>query len=294
MSCRTTSPFVFVFVFTAAALGGDEGPSPAVEPSDLQQWQRLYGQVAQRWSVTPAAEADEQTDQLSLHSGAVMNWSSLDDFNGSVFLWLEDGSPALVGTVFSFSRNTEPPYRRMVSEFHSLSGSSLNLEPPDGGEAVTLAAGLDLQPLPNVPEPARQATGRRLQARRLAARFAAHMLQNEERWELRLLPQPVFHFDGSENANAAEGLLSRSLFAFVGFVTDPEVLLLIEARETDEGALWSFQPIRFSSRDLWVRFDDQEVWESLAAESNAVAPGRRSYFLQSALMSLDDLRSDPE
>lgn len=119
-------------------------------------------------------------------------------------------------------------------------------------------------------------------------------MRNEERWELRLLPQPIFHFDAPAAGNATGGLLSRTLFAFVGFVTDPEILLLIEARQTDDGARWSFQPIRFSSRDLWVRFDDREVWESLAAEPTAVAPDRRAYSIQSARMSLDDLQSDTE
>ena len=165
-----------------------------------------------------------------------------------------------MGTIFSHPRGVEPPFRQIVSEFHSLSSDALTLEPPVGSPEVTLAAGLDLQLPGNVPEPATRATSRRLQTRRLAARFAAHMLhQDGERWELRLLPQPVFHFDATAEGRDASGLLSRGLFAFVGFVTDPEVLLMIEARQTVDGAQWYVQPIRFSSSDLWVRLDDRDV-----------------------------------
>jgi hypothetical protein len=50
--------------------------------------------------------------------------------------------------------------------------------------------------------------------------------------------------------------------------TDPEVLLLIEARTEGGKPRWEYACGRFSNRDLHVQRKDKEVWSSVRSETN--------------------------
>ena len=101
--------------------------------------------------------------------------------------------------------------------------------------------------------------------RRLAQEFTGHSLDTEnKRWELRLLPTPLYRYP-----TAKTGVIDGALFAMVSTAgTDPEVLLLIEAKETDGKARWEFACGRFSDRDLHVQRKDKEVWSMVRSETN--------------------------
>jgi hypothetical protein len=74
--------------------------------------------------------------------------------------------------------------------------------------------------------------------------------------QLRLMDQPVYQYGAGP-----DGLLDGSLFAFV-VGTDPEVLLLIEARETTDGREWHYALARMNRDAMRVRFRDREVWSA--------------------------------
>lgn len=79
--------------------------------------------------------------------------------------------------------------------------------------------------------------------------------EDEPPVELRLLPRPLFRYEADE----AEGIVDGGLFAFVQG-TDPQSLLVIEAR-TDRGtASWHFAFARLASGAVAGRLDDREVF----------------------------------
>lgn len=54
-----------------------------------------------------------------------------------------------------------------------------------------------------------------------------------------------------------------SLFAFVSSSgTDPEAFLLIEARKIDENWVWTYQPARFTTREIWMTLKGTEIWRA--------------------------------
>jgi hypothetical protein len=75
-----------------------------------------------------------------------------------------------------------------------------------------------------------------------------------------------------EYGGTSDGVLGGALFAFVAFRTDPELLLLLEARKGKDGAEWRFVPVRFSQQDLWLERDDKVVWESLVGPGGDFKP----------------------
>jgi hypothetical protein len=123
--------------------------------------------------------------------------------------------------------------------------------------------GIRLEPVPDAPEPARNATLRLAQMRDLARRFTSQVDRENTRWEMRLLPQPIYRYElADENAPVVDG----AIFAFVWTAgTDPELLLVIEARRTDQQTQWYYAPARFTNREVWLKYRDKEVWRADAA-----------------------------
>ena len=126
----------------------------------------------------------------------------------------------------------------------------------------TRGPGLVWKLLPDGPGPARSAAGQELQARSLAREFTSHFVDPiQGRWELRLLPAPLFQYGKDGNDAARVGAV-----AFC-HTRDPEVILALEVRPSAEALRWHFACANFSEKELHVRRADAELW--------SVARGRR-------------------
>src|SRR5262249_57146973 len=85
-----------------------------------------------------------------------------------------------------------------------------------------------------------------------------------KKWDLRLLPAPLYRYP-----EARSGVTDGALFTLVSNAgTDPEVLLLIEAREVGGKLRWEYACGRFSDRSLYVQRRDKDVWSSVRSETN--------------------------
>jgi hypothetical protein len=141
------------------------------------------------------------------------------------------------------------------------------------------APGIELKPIPDAPVPAASATQRALQIRAIAREFSGRSLSDQDQaWELRLLPRPLYRYEKAE-AN----LLDGAVFALVSSAgTDPEIILLIEARKTDQGPRWVYGAARFSDMSLWLKHKDKEVWSAIRGPENTFTNdvGHRFRFFQ--------------
>src|SRR5262249_49916995 len=121
------------------------------------------------------------------------------------------------------------------------------------------AGQVEFKPIPGAPVPDAGTRSRLPQIRKLARDFAPELADRRVTAEgtpkqLRLMDQPIYKY-----APAAGGLLEGAVFAFaVG--TDPEALLLIEARETEAGRQWQYALARMNRDGMRVRHKDQEIW----------------------------------
>jgi hypothetical protein len=183
---------------------------------------------------------------------------------GVVFLWLRDGRPAAFGCIFS-----EPEGRlkgrKVIHEFHALDTEKLLVSRPDALNEWKPQAGLERKELPDSGTPAATAGARLVQMRRLAQEFTGYEVDAEgKRWELRLLPAPLYRYP-----SAKTGVVDGALFTLVSNAgTDPEVLLLIEAREEGGKTRWEYACGRFSDRSLYVQRKGKEIWTCVRSETN--------------------------
>jgi hypothetical protein len=183
--------------------------------------------------------------------------------HGAVFLWLWKGRPEVFGCVFS---HPVPLGRKVNHEFHTLATGVLHVERP-GPFRWEPQAGLDRNPVPGAPTPAATASQRLLQIRNMAREFSGHSVDySNRRWELRLLPQPLFRYS-SEDAGITDG----AILTFVSNAgTDPEVLLVLEAHKAGDAPRWEYALARYSDWSLYMQHKGREVWSAVRDAKNTL------------------------
>ncbi|VTR96174.1 Uncharacterized protein OS=Planctomyces maris DSM 8797 GN=PM8797T_23941 PE=4 SV=1 [Gemmata massiliana] len=206
---------------------------------------------------------------LELKKEPVFEWSdsAREGFTtqGVVFVWLRAGRPAAIGSIYS-----EPEERlkgrKVYHEFHALDAEKLLVTPPKGTlNEWKPEAGLVRKELLDAPAPADTAAARLLQMKKLAAEFTGHGIdQQKKRVDMRLLPTPLYRYP-----TAKTGVIDGALFTLVATAgTDPEILLLIEAKEEKGKVRWEFACGRFSDKSLYVQRKEKEVWALARGETN--------------------------
>jgi hypothetical protein len=219
---------------------------------------RRHAMAAKVYPTADPAHPFAPLKEPVLHRAQEVRWTS----KGSVFLWVEpSGRPAAICDVFL---EGGPARYSLMNEWHSLSASPLRAESPPGVLFKATGPGLKWKPIPNAPAPADTPSGRDRQARRLAQRFAADEIdRRKERYQLRLLTTPLYRHDTIDSPVSRGG----ALFAFCQ-QTDPELLLLIEARQSGAGYRWEYAVAGFSDMDLYLSLDGSEVWRDVPAFSS--------------------------
>lgn len=191
-----------------------------------------------------------------LHKEPVLKYSSdLDgSFVGAVFVWTAEGRPEVISTVFKPARSTN---KALEHEMLSLATGKLSARRDDRVVWTPAKPGVELKPIPDAAKPADSPAQRSIQMRALAREFAARTsipVDPRPLTELRLLTQPIHRY-----ASTSPEVLDGAVFAFVG-ATDPEALLLIEARKAEGGYRWCYAPARMSALTLALRHKEGEVW----------------------------------
>ena len=137
--------------------------------------------------------------------------------------------------------------------------------------------------MPGAPAPAASAAQRAVQIRALAREFSGRSLSDTgQAWELRLLPRPLYRYESTD-----PDVIDGAVFALVSSAgTDPEIILLLEARKTPEGPRWVYGAARFSDMSLWLKHKDQEVWSAIRGRENTFNhdAGHRFRFYQDRIV----------
>ena len=213
---------------------------------------------------------------LELKREPVFEWSNPTRNGGQqgvVFLWLRDGRPAAVGCMFSSPETVvkSPGARRIEHELHALDTEKLVVT-RDALNQWKPQEGLARQELPDAPAPADTAAARLLQMKKLAAEFTGHTIDSarKERYELRVLPTPLYRYPVAKT-----GVIDGALFALVSEAgTDPEVILLVEAREEKGRVKWEYVLGKFSDGEIHVSLkgkagkEGKEVFASVPSAEN--------------------------
>jgi hypothetical protein len=207
---------------------------------------------AARYTIRPAGRNDQP---IKLHEESVLKWHNSVDQSvyGNIFVWTRSGRPEAVASIYQFYS----PKTDFCAEFQSLSLDPLIVE-RDGKEIWTpKEPGIVLQPFTDVDEPAASEPRRLVAMRKLAGQFSVQLTDfSRETYRLRLLPRPLLRY-GSPGGDVLDG----ALFAFT-YTTDPELLVMVEARKTDKGYRWMYGLARMNIGELKVSHGEREIWHA--------------------------------
>jgi hypothetical protein len=254
-----TSLFILLLVLPIQppALKGDSKLQQAAR-SRREQLLEIYINEAAGYTIYRDASRKERVE---LKREPVYVWTNpvrQGGQDGAVFVWTCRGRAEVLGSFFSV---VEAGKRKLYHEFHSLSLSVLDVSRAGSNTWIPEAPGIELTPFTGAPAPASSAPRRLAQMRALTHDFSASTKDHEDRaWELRLLPQPFYRYQSTD-----PDVLDGASFAFVTSAgTDPEALLLVEARKPAAAGspVWHYAVARFTDLNLWVRYKGQEVFSA--------------------------------
>ena len=248
-------------VYLALALLAAQG-QPASPPKAADQLQALHRRDAESWHVY--VDEDRQTE-ATLNPKPIYVWTNptrSGGQNGQVYVWLHQGRPVVIGSIFS---HPEQGRRMVCHEFHSLAAGKLFPQRDGAAEKWQPQAGIEIVPLTGAPAPEGTPARRLIQMRSLSKQFTAHSIDyQKERWELRLLTQPMYRYEKPEG-----DVVDGAIFAYVTSAgTDPEVVLVLEVRKQGDKMAWYYRAIRFSDSNLFVQHDGKEVWSSIRDDNH--------------------------
>jgi hypothetical protein len=229
-----------------------------------QDAKRAADEGVEHWKKAAASYAISSGDnpdgpKLTLREEPVLRWNNpvRNAVDGAVFVWTDRGRPEVVASIYRYGG--EGSFKE-DHEFMSVSSSPLVATQDKLVAWSPTTGGATAKPIPAAPKPAATPSERLRQMRTLARDFRAYFDNPPDRSEIRLLTQPIYRY---EIPPGRTDVIDGGLFAFV-HTTDPEVLLLIEARAPEKGGppQWHYALARMSLVNLRVRLKESEVWSA--------------------------------
>lgn len=245
------------FVLVLAAADADDGLAKKMLP--------IYVKEISEYSL---AVESAPKKELERKKEPAFDWSNpvrQGVQQGVIFLWLRDGRPAALGCIFSEPEGSLKG-RKVIHEFHALDREKILVSRPSGAlNEWKPQTGLQRKELSNTEPPAASRGARLVQMRRLAQEFTGHVIGDQgKRWDLRLLPAPLYRYPSAQT-----GVIDGALFTLVSEAgTDPEALLLIEARKQGDTVRWEYACGRFTDGSVYVQRKGKEVWSLVRSDTN--------------------------
>lgn len=284
------------FVLSIAGVLSTSAPGPARADDDEQDsekqaaqerkerylsWMRTYAQET-RITLGNQVEGEANAEPAKLVPNPVFRYSDEQRFipDATLWVWTRDARPVAFQKV---EGNNHGGGQAWTICFASLSEGLLKarwqVAPNTARDYAAKKPGVTFSPIPRTDPPAASARARTSQLKVLKDRFTGRLNVSDDGKggaETRTMAKPIFEY-----ADPQTKLPIGAIFGMTSTGTNPDLLLLIEARADADGKLrWEYAHARMTSNSVRVRLDDVEVWsESFAPVNNAVFENWTFYFL---------------
>lgn len=281
---KTVAGLAATVLWLAPLAGEAAEPGEAASSPSAKRLLALFQREASDYDIYRDAERREK---LIFNSTPIYSWTNpaKDALQqGVLFVWTHRGCAEVVGGVWSQPLGAR---RGVFHEFNSFSRELL--KPVRASQAAftwSPQSAVKRLPIAGAALPGGTAERRLLQLRALAREFSAHTVSpGGERWQLRVLAQPLYRYQSADDA-----IVDGGVFAFVSSAgTDPEILMVIEAAKVAGAGRWQSAFGRLSVYNAYVERGGRQVWSSvLGDDGTAVHDAAHTFeFYQDKL--LDEL-----
>lgn len=261
VACLASLSLAFADAKGAEPAARQESPASEDRPAPSEAERERRGVfMRQEVDLYTVGAAPNLETRLPVTSQPVLRYSNpVRNFfsDGAVFLWLDKERPLAAAVISIRGRGN------VVREFAALADRALECRRDGKVVWAPPGAGLADQPLNDAPRPDSSDKRRLRQMRDIARQFRVLKAAGKD-VELRLMTQPVYRY-----AAADQGIVDGAVFAFVE-ATDPDFLLIVEARQADAGLTceWRYTLARMSSTPLKIELDGKQVWSAEGYWSN--------------------------
>lgn len=193
--------------------------------------------------------------EVKLRESPLFSWANpeVQSIGGELYLWTVDGRPFATIGIWTYDDIKDS------HELQSLSTQIFKAENPYWANWSPRAAGLEFKKLEDAPTPDASPVRRQTQMRNFVReRFSGEVFksENSQLEKLRVISQHLYRYDPLPT-----DLIDGAVFS-LAFGTDPEILVLLEARKTGTGAEWQYALAPCTSRRAVGYLDGKEVWNS--------------------------------
>jgi hypothetical protein len=269
-----TSRYRWRALVVLTSLLGVTGVGRSEPPEESKSRSVEFQAYASREAAAHTFRVSGNDRPLKLKPEPILKWSNpvIGEIYGGDFLCTSNGRPLVFWSLHRwYSAQTRQPHEAV--EYLSLTTDRIVAE--KNGDPVWSPSrpGVEMKPIPEAPIPTESPAQRLRQMRELAKEFTGRQTSREgvDR-DVRLLTQPIYRYEGAESP-----VIDGGLFAFVQG-TDPEVLLLIEARPVDGKPQWQYGLARMTSIELRISHRARQVW-SVPVISWAQVEDRREPYM---------------
>lgn len=244
----------------AGTLEAQEGNEQTVEKSteqraevdDVEKRHLRMLELARSYTLKVGDEV------VSLREKPVFRWSTPERqaIGGELYLWTFHGRPIATIGVWTYDDIKDS------HEVQSLASEPLVAVSPLFPDWRPSAANVEFREVEGVPPPDKSPVRRQTQMRNmLRQKFSGQMTKdNNAQVELRLLPQPLYRYE-----SFPPEVVDGAMFG-LAFGTDPEILVLLEARKgssPSEPGSWYYAFAPSTSAKVLGRVDGVEIWNNL-------------------------------
>lgn len=233
----------------------------AQDKEEKKAWLAIMSKQAEAYEFASLRDKGEiQITEKPVFQHAAPSRKS-DDIGG-VWIWKDKfNRPIAAGTVFGWT--AAPGMRRVIHEFCSLSRTKFEAKYNKTGEGGVWrpSSVAEWKPLRDAATPKKSLL--RSQLKKESRRFAAHAFRGGERWQLRLVPTPVYQYETPE----LENTLGGAVFVICQD-TNTDVVIGIEAVRPSKSQPYRFEYTlgSFTDMDLHVELDQKEVWQEAPSD----------------------------
>ena len=225
-------------------------------------WMRTY---AEGTEIRLAAKDDGEEQLAELVPKPVFRYSDVEQRipDGTLWVWTQNARPV------AFQKVEGNNYgQRWTICFASLSEGLLDVSWANGMKFTARKPGVKFSPFPRADVPADNSRARTAQLKALKDRFTARLKMNNDGTggaEARTMPKSLFEYSDPETK-----LPVGAIFGITSTGTNPDLLLLIEARRDGDGRLrWEYAYARMTANGVRLRLDDAEIWTEKAVATAA-------------------------
>jgi hypothetical protein len=230
------------------------------------KWMRSY---AEETRIRLKDQPEAQEPAIELVSNPVFRYSDEERLipDATLWVWTRDARPVALQKV---EGNNYGGGAAWTICFASLSEDLIDVRWPSGRRYEAQKPGVTFSPFPRAEPPAGTARLRTAQIKSLKERFTARLNidgDGNNGAETRTMAKPVFEY-----ADPKSKLPLGAIFGMTSTGTNPDLLLLVEARSDGDGNLrWEYACARMTSAALRISLDDSEIWTETGVRAGAFA-----------------------